>query len=171
MNMHCCTFIQRNNIRDISWMKINPLDQCNGKKFRANEKINQRKFKDFQILLQIEIRGKVLSHHWDCPVCLRDLNPPQVHSTCPECGQRKHHTAPAAPTSGLGSLSSCPAVKIKALHQRNKIKTWQSRAFLKILCTCAKGTSLLVSFQTGAQSKQEEGQKAEALAQSPSRIL
>lgn len=55
-------------------MKINPLDQCNRKKIRANEKINQRKFKDFQILLQTEIRGEVLSHLWDDPVCLRDLN-------------------------------------------------------------------------------------------------
>lgn len=97
-------------------MKINPLDQCNEEKIRANEKINPRKFKDFQILLQIEIRGKVFLHHWDFPVCLRGQNTPQLHRPCSDSGQGKDHTAPAAPTGGLGSLNCYPTLKIKALQ-------------------------------------------------------
>lgn len=151
-------------------MKINPLDQCNGKKIRANEKINQKNFKDFQILLQMEIRGKVLSRHWDFPVCLRDLSTLQFPGPVLNVGresitQHQLHL----PVAGQPELLSYSENKGTAVKEQDK--PWQPRAFLKNLCTCAKGTSLLVSSQTGAQSKQEEGQKAEALAESPSMIL
>lgn len=45
-------------------MKINSLDQPNGKKIRTNEKINQTKFKNFQVFLKLEITKHIKEKHF-----------------------------------------------------------------------------------------------------------
>lgn len=154
-------------------MKIHSLDQHNGKKFRANEKIkqNSKTSRYFSNWISEEKRFYVTGI-FQCVYetrTLYNLAGPGLYS---DSGVNKGScsTSCTYQCAWKPVLLSHSENKITAV-QRNKIKSWWLSAFLKNLCTCAKGTSLLVSSQIGAQSKQDEGQKAERLAESPSMIL